>query len=32
MKYDVPNAHPELLDGYITEIDDALAGVRVVTA
>ncbi len=32
MKYDVPNAHPELLDEYITEIDDALAGVRVVTA
>ena len=28
MKYDVPNAHIELLDGYITEIDDTLSAIR----
>ena len=28
MKYDVPNAHIELLDGYITEIDNTLSAIR----
>ena len=28
MKYDIPNAHIELLDGYITEIDDTLSAIR----
>ena len=28
MKYDVPNARIELLDGYITEIDNTLSAIR----
>lgn len=28
MKYDVPNAHIELLEGYITEIDNTLSAIR----
>ena len=28
MKYDVPNAHIELLDDYITEIDETLSAIR----
>ena len=28
MKYDIPNAHIELLDGYITEIDNTLSAIR----
>ena len=28
MKYDVPNAHIELLDRYITEIDNTLSAIR----